>query len=416
MPSIPATRSATPFRALWTANALSNLGDGLYQFALPILALTTTQSPALVSGVTVTLTLAWPLFGLHAGAIVDRFDRRSILLVVSGLRFVVLAALTVAITNGWLSLPLLYVAAAVLGIGETLADTALTSLVPSVVDSNDLERANGRIVAGQTVTNSFIGPPLAGALLSVGAAALTSAGTALYALTAGSLVLLRRLPGSPQPGTTPATPSASGLTAGFRFLWAHSLLRRLTLFTAAMNVWWAAFYALIALYALEPGPLGLAPGELGLLFIAMAIGGLVGSVVTGRVTAAIGIRGALCLDFVGTLFLVGVPAVTGNPLLIGVAMAVAGIGSAIWVVLVSSIRQRVTPDDLLGRAYSASRLISWGVLPLGAAGAGIAAELAGIRAVFGAGAIVAIGLLVAFVASVSAAELEDGRNTDRAAA
>jgi MFS family permease len=386
---------------------MSNLGDGLYQFALPVLALTTTQSPALVAGVTVMLTLAWPLFGLQAGAVVDRFDRRSVLVAVSALRFGTLALLTVAIVGGWLSLPLLYLAAAILGIGETLADTALTAIVPSVVESDALELANSRIVAGQTVTNTFIGPPLAGALLGIGGAALTGVGAGLYALTAAAMALLRRRPS--QTNRAEGADRVNGLTAGFRFLWRHSLLRRLTLFTAAMNVWWAGFAALFTVYAISPGPMGLGPPGLGVLFTAMAIGGLVGTMLTQRIVATVGVRATLALDFIGTALLVGVPAVTTHPIAVGMALAVAGAATAWWVVLVASIRQRVTPDGLLGRAYSASRMISWGVLPIGAVAAGLAAEFFGVRAVFAAGAVVTLGLLVGFLATVSSAELERTR-------
>lgn len=400
-------RPAASFRYLWAANTMSNLGDGLYQFALPVLALSTTQSPALVAGVTVMLTLAWPLFGLQAGALVDRFERRTVLLVVSGLRFGTLALLTVAIVGGWLSLPLIYVTAAILGIGETLADTALTAIVPSVVESDALELANSRIVAGQTVTNTLIGPPLAGALLAVGGAALTGVGASLYALTAGALALLRRHPSHSNRGDD--SDPVSGLTAGFRFLWRDSLLRRLTLFTAAMNIWWAGFVALFALYAISPGPMGLGPPGLGVLLTAMAIGGLAGSLLTQRIVAAVGVRVTLALDFVGTALLVGVPAVTTHPIAVGMALAVAGAASVWWIVLVASIRQRVTPDGLLGRAYSASRMISWGVLPIGAVAAGLAAELFGIRSVYAAGALVTLGLLVAFLALVSSAELDSTR-------
>lgn len=117
-------------------------------------------------------------------------------------------------------------------------------------------------------------------------------------------------------------------------------------------------------------------------------------------------RWSLALDFVGTAVLVGVPAVTAQPLAIGVALAVAGAASTVWIVLVSSIRQRITPDGLLGRAYAASRMISWGVLPVSAGFAGIAAEIVGIRAVFAAGGVATLIALGAFLISVSAAALD----------
>lgn len=402
----PTDRPPGAFWRLWTASSLSNLGDGLYQFALPLLALEITRSPSLVSGVTLMLTLAWPIFGLHAGSVVDRFDRRSILLLVSVIRVVALGLLTVAIVSGGLTLPMLYLVALALGIGETLADTALTALVPATVGADRLEWANGRITAGQTVTNSFVGPPLAGGLLGIGAGFVTGVATSLYALAAVSLATLSgtgRAPDDPGKVRPPW-----GVTDGIRFLWRDPILRRLTLFTAAMNVWWATFYALFVLFAVAPGPLGLTPAALGTLIVAMSIGGIVGSLWASRISNVVGAKNALLIDLVGTALLIGVPALTTNPWLVAVAMTAAGFGSGIWVVLVASIRQRLTPDPLLGRAYSASRLISWGVLPIAAAAAGVTAELIGIQSVFAIGGLVSVGLFLAFLLAVSNDELQSG--------
>jgi MFS family permease len=391
------------FWRLWTANSLSNLGDGLYQFALPLLALDITRSPSLVSGVTLMLTLAWPIFGLHAGSVVDRLDRRAILLGVSVLRLATLALLTAAIATDSLSLPMIYLAALVLGIGETLADTALTALVPSTVGPDRLEWANGRITAGQTITNTFLGPPLAGWLLGIGAGIVTGAATTLYGLAA---IVLATLSGSSSRRPASEARPGWGVTDGFRFLWGHTTIRRLTLFTAAMNVWWAAWAALFVLFAVAPGPLGLTPAVYGTLLVAMSVGGIAGSLWAGRIGRLLGVRNALLIDLVGTVLLVGVPAVTTEPWLVAIANVGAGFGTGVWLVLVSSIRQRLTPNPLLGRLYSASRLISWGVLPVSAAAAGIAAEFVGIRAVFAVGGVVSLVLAVAFVLLMSSQELE----------
>jgi MFS family permease len=401
-----AARKPGAFWRLWTASSLSNLGDGLYQFALPLLALELTRSPSLIAGVTLMLTLAWPVFGLHAGSVVDRFDRRNVLLGVSGLRVVTLGLLTVAIASGQLTLVMLYLAALILGIGETLADTALTALVPATVEPDRLDWANGRITAGQTITNSFVGPPLAGALLAIGPGLVAATATSLYGLAAASLATLTgtRRTASSATGPRPTW----GVTDGFRFLWRTSTIRRLTLFTAAMNVWWATYYTLIVLFAVAPGPLGLTPAAYGVLIVAMSVGGIVGSLWAARISRAIGVRNALLIDLVGTILLLGAPAFTTNVWLVAGANVAAGVGTGVWVVLVSSIRQRLTPDELLGRVYSASRLISWGVLPLGAAASGIAAELVGIQAAFAVGALVSAGLLVTFVLSMSDLELRTG--------
>jgi predicted MFS family arabinose efflux permease len=198
------------------------------------------------------------------------------------------------------------------------------------------------------------------------------------------------------------------LTEGAHVLWRDPLLRRLTLFTAAMNVWWAAFTALFVVYAVDPGPMDLAAPEYGLLLTAMAIGGLAGSMGASRVVQRLGLRTALALDLAGTAVLLGVPALTTEPLLVGAAVAVAGFGASVWVVVVGSLRQTLVPERLLGRVYSASRLVSWGVLPLGAAAGGALAELVGVRTVFAIGAVASAGLLVAFLRSVSSADLRRG--------
>ena len=397
------------FARLWTANAFSNLGDGLYQFALPLLALDLTRSPSLVSGVTLMLTLAWPVFGLHAGSIVDRFDRRNVLLGVGALRMATLGALTVALATGSLTLPMLYLAALVLGVGETLADTGLVALVPSTVERDRLDWANGRITAGQTVTNSFLGPPIAGGLLAIGSAVLVGVATGVYAVAAGVLATLEGSRAPTSDGREGPSPAGRDVTAGFRFLWSNRTIRKLTLLTAGLNVWWAVWYGLFALHAVAPGPLGLDPPAYGAMLVAMAAGGIAGSLLAGPVSRRIGMKATLALDFVGTTLLVGVPAITTNPWLVTAGTVVAGVGSAMWIVLVGSIRQRLTPDALLGRLYSASRLIGVGVLPIGAGLGGIAAEILGIETVFGVGALLSVVLLATFVVTVRDAELTAGK-------
>ncbi|HEX6421805.1 MAG TPA: MFS transporter, partial [Acidimicrobiales bacterium] len=93
-------RTGSGFGGLWLATGLANLADGLYLIALPLVALELTASPAAVAGVTVMLTAAWPLFGLHAGGIVDRVDRRRLMVAVNLVRAAALGALTLAVASG----------------------------------------------------------------------------------------------------------------------------------------------------------------------------------------------------------------------------------------------------------------------------------------------------------------------------
>lgn len=404
---IQSDTSALNFWKVWTASSFSNLGDGLYQITLPLLAAQLTRSPALIAALGVMSGLPWLIFALQAGSLVDRSDRRRIMLWVNGGRLSILLLLTMAVLGGKISLPLLYAAALLLGIGETLVDTALTSIVPSVVTEERLTRANARLTAAQTVTNTFIGPPLAGYLAGLGFAVATGSSTFMYLAAGVALMLMRGSFHVASPGAAGSKRNGWGhITEGLRFLWKDRLIRDLTLFTASMNLFWSGWSALIVLYAVTPGPMGLSGFEYGLFLTAMAVGGLLGSVVCERLQKILGTRNALALDFIGTILLVGVPALTVNPFAVGAAAFFAGMGAAIWVILVASIRQQLVPGELLGRVYSASRFVSWGIGPIGAILAGFVAEIWGIRTMFAIGGVVSIGLLLLFLKVLSPRVLE----------
>jgi MFS family permease len=405
--STDTSTSSANFWKLWSATSFSNLGDGLYQLTLPLLAAQLTRSPSQIALLGVMSSLPWLIFALQAGSIVDRSDRRKIMLWVNGARLLILSGLTLAVMTGNASLPMLYLAALLLGIGETLVDTALTSIVPSVVSKDRLTWANARITAAQTMTNTFIGPPLAGYLAGLGFAIATGSSTLVYVMAGFALILMRgAFHVSAEKDIRSDQNFWHHVTEGLRFLWKDRLIRDLTLFTASMNLFWAGWGALIVLFAVRPGPMGLSEFEYGIFLTAMAIGGLLGSVVCERLQKHLGTRNALALDFVGTILLVGVPALTTNPFAVGAAAFFAGLGATVWVILVASIRQRLVPGELLGRVYSASRFISWGIGPIGALLAGFVAEVWGIRTLFAIGGVVSIGLLLFFFRQITAQALE----------
>lgn len=387
------------FFALWSASATANLGDAMYLLALPLLALHLGGSPGEVAVVTVLFTLAWPLFGLPAGLLADRVDRRRLVVIVNAGRAAVLVALTILIATGSVALSWVYAAAFLLGLGETIVDSSFAALVPAAVrDPTLLGRANARIEFATTVTNQFVGPPLAGLLAVAGLVWVTGAGSLLFLAT---LPVLALMAGTYRVASAAdREPFRAALTSGLRFIWRNPLLRTLTLLTASMNVFWAAWTAVLVVYAVAPGPVGLSPAGYGLLLTVMAVGGVAGSLLVESLRRRLGDRRLLALDIVGTILLIGTPAVTTNPVAIGAAMLVGGAGSAVWRVILAVIRQRLTPPDLLARVYSASRVISWGVLPAGAALGGLLAEAYGVRAVFSVGGVVSLALLVAYGVTV----------------
>ncbi|WP_162605323.1 MFS transporter [Jiangella ureilytica] len=410
------------FNGLWFATGAANLGDGMALFVLPLLAIAVDASAGGVAAVTAALTLAWPVFGLHAGWIVDRVDRRTLLSAVNAVRGLLLGGVTAAFVADVLSLPLILAVAVLLGVAETLVDTALTSTIPMVVVPAGRSRANARIEATINVTNQLAGPPLAGLLAGATLALATGSSAALYVLAAGAAlaVTLRRTRTAPAPaggaagadgGAGPGGGAGTGrakgeLVAGFRFLWAQPVVRTLTLFTAAMNVVWAVATALLVVYAVEPGPLGLTPAQYGLLLTAMAVGGLVASVLVEPLRRWAGTTRLMIADAVGTVLFVLPVAVGAGIWAVAAGAVVAGAGSSIWRILAGTVRQNLSPPELLGRIYSASRMISWGVIPAGAALAGVVAEVWSLRTAFMAASVLAVVVLVAFVRFALRTDLE----------
>ena len=378
---------------LWLSSAASNLADGIFWIAFPLFAIQLTDSPALIAGVTVVGRLPWLLFVLVAGALADRLDRRRTMVAVAIMRTIVTAGLTIGILGDAVTLPVLYVTAFVLGVGETLFDTAAQSVMPNIVERDKLSVANGRLYAVELTMNQFVGPPLAGVLAGA-ALALAFAGSAIgFAVGAVALSLLV---GSFRPvGATTGTSLVEDIREGFRYLWGHRLLRTLGLMVGVMNAAGNAMFAIFVLYAVAPGPMGLTEVGFGLLMTTLAIGSLLGSVIVERVERRLGRARLLALTVVATALTMALPGFTANPWIVGAGFAVWGLSVVLWNVVTVSLRQRIVPDRLLGRINATYRLLAWGSQPIGALIGGLIGELLGLRAVFWAAGAVVLVLVLA---------------------
>ena len=409
------TQLGSQFNRLWRATAASNLGDGILTGLLPLLAVSVTDRPAGVAAVTVAWTSAWLLFGLPGGLLVDARDRKAILGTVNSLRAAILCGLALAWAADQLSLPLLCAGALLLGGGEVLADTALTSIVPSVVPPDLRGKANARIEATINLLNQFGGPPVAGMLFAIGAALALGAAAGLYSLGALAILALRRRALETQHRVSLSAPWVE-VWAGLRLLGNDRLLMRLSLLTAGMNIAWAIWTAIFVLYAVKPGPLGLSPTTFGLVLAAMAVGGFVITPFVDPMAKRIGVPMLLALDLIGTVTLVAPPALGAGvaPVVAGAVMA--GAGATVWRAVVATIRQNRVEDRLLGRIYAAMRMISWGVLPVGAAAGGFLAQAAGVRAALGAASVLAFALVLAFPLAVRRFNLNEDYSGQHATA
>ncbi|WP_367135699.1 MFS transporter [Saccharothrix sp. HUAS TT1] len=389
----------TGFWRLWTSTGLSNLADGTFKVALPLVAIQTTREPTLIAGLVFAVTLPWLVFALPAGALTDRLDRRRTMLRANAARACLMALLAAAVALDRVDIWLLYAIAFAAGTAETLYDTSAQSLLPQLVDRDLLPRANARLQAAELSASEFVGPPLAGLLVAAGALAAFTAPAALWLV---ALAVLWSIRGTFEVPREHRSTLRADIAEGLRFLLRHRLLRGLALMVGLFNVANTATGSVLVLHAVGPSSaMGLTPQLFGLLITTPAAGSLLGALVAERVITRLGRGRALATGFFTATLLVVAPAVTTEPYAVAAAFAVAGAGITLLNVVAVSLRQHITPDRLLGRVNSAYRLVAWGTMPLGAALGGVLGEVFGLRAVFVVMSVVALLTLLGLTAATN---------------
>ncbi|MGH2418686.1 MAG: MFS transporter [Candidatus Limnocylindria bacterium] len=396
------------FWKLWGSSATANLADGVLLVAIPLVAVRLTDSPAAIAGISVAAQIPMFAFGLVAGGLADRLDRRQTMLTVQGVRVLVAGALTMLAVADAISLPVLYVAALVIGSGEAFFDTNAQSILPAIVGRDRLVAANGRLFAAETIMNSFVGPPLGGVLVAIGVPFALGGAAFGFAVAAVGLLLIAGTFRAER--TEPNRALVHEIGEGIGYLARHRLLLTLSTIVALGRLGSAGFFALLALYAVAPGPMGLSEPGYGLLLVTFGVGSIVGSIITGRAVALFGRPGVLTLATLVFGLGIAVPAFTADPLLVGAGFFASGIAIMGWNVTNVSLRQSILPARLMGRVHATHRTLANLAGLIGALLAGLIGEAFGLRAAFALGAvIVLVGLLGRFIVTdqrIRAAEAE----------
>ena len=384
----------------------ANLADGIVAIAVPLIAISLTRSPTEIAAVTVAARIPNIAVGLLAGGLADRLDRRWTMLAVQVLRFTVIATVAALALAGLLSMPILYAAAFILGTGETFFDTNAQAIVPAIVGRDRLVTANGRLFAAETLMNSFVGPPIGGLLVAISVPLALGAGALGYLLAALGLLLIAGGYRSEQ--TRPARRLHVEIAEGIGYLATHPLLRTLSTMVALGRLGSAGFFALLALYAVAPGPMGLSEPGYGLLFVTLGIGSLIGAVVATQAVTLLGRPNVLA----GAQLLFGlvilIPALTADALVIGAGFFAGGVAIMAWNITNVSLRQSLLPSHLMGRVHATHRTLANLAEVVGALAAGFIAQAFGLQVAFAVGAAVVIvsvaGRLVVTDERIRAAE------------
>ncbi len=362
------------FRRFWLASASSNLGDGIRLGALPLLALSLTDDARLIALVSAATMVPWLVFGPLGGAIVDRSDRRVLMIWGQLGRGAIVTTLAVMLATDTATIWWVVVIAFGLGVGEVIVDSSAQAAVPHLVAADQLERANGQLIAAITVLDQVAGVALGATLFAVAAGLPFAVDAATFLVGAALLATVRRPLQGPRKATTTVR---SDIVEGARFLFRHRFLRGVMAAVAtsnlAINVGFGVFVLLVV------DELGANEATFGLVLGVGAVGGVLGSLVAARLTSRFG-RKAMMRALPGPLmasFLVNAVAVA--PWMVAASFFVGSFAIVCFNVPGQSIRQAVTPEPLLGRATATFRMVGMGAAPIGALVGGVVTQATDVR-------------------------------------
>ncbi|WP_405058407.1 MFS transporter [Kribbella sp. NBC_01505] len=348
------------FKLLLSGQVVSFVGDQAQDIALPLLVLGLTGSSVQAGLVLGLNTASYLVFGLLAGALVDRWDRKTTMIWCEIGRALLTVSVIVALAFGHLTMPHLYVMAGLTGILTTLFQVANTAALPSVVGTTQLPAALGYTQSALNTVRIF-GASLAGILYSAGRTVPFLVNAVSFTVSAASLRLMRadfqeeRRIGSARLRTD--------VREGLSWLWGQPVIRFLTLASAADNLRYGAGYLIII--TLAQG-VSASPLEIGLIFSAAAVGAMLGSLVSHRAIRRFRLgRIAVVMLWIEALTF-PLYALAPNPLLLGVVAAAESLIAPIYAVAISTHRLTSTPDRLRGRTASAAGTLTTGALAVGA--------------------------------------------------
>ena len=370
-------RLGTPFRWLLASTVVNNVGDGIALAAGPLLVASLTRDPFLVSMALLVQWLPVLLFGLIGGVAADRLDRRRMVVIVDLGRALVLAVLVAAILTGAISIVLVLVVLFVLATAETFADSASSTLLPSLVAREDLGVANARLQGAFLLLNQLVAPPIGAFLFAIGMAIPFAANAVAFALGAG---LISRIAGRLRAERETTHGVWADTTEGVRWLIGHPAMRTLALTIFAFNVTFGAAWSVLVLYAVDRLHMG--DVGFGLLTTATAVGGVIGTVSYGWLERHFRLGDIMR---VGLLIETGTHLTLALTTLPGVALAVLvvfGGHAFVWNTTSTVVRQRAVPNELLGRIGGVYRVAVMGGLVIGAPVGGLLARMFDLSAPF----------------------------------
>ena len=368
---------------VFAATTLSSIGSGISSVALPWIASSLTRDPLAISLVALAGQLPWIIFTLHAGVLIDRLDKKRILITMDVARGVLtfLIALLVLLNQNllggvtrvnlnlsdtkWPLLILIIAAQLTMGFATVLADTTSQAVIPSVASKDQLTHANGRIWATISVSEQFIGPPIGSFLLGIASFLPLVFDATSFFLSAGLILLVTAQIGSKREYSenSPKPTFMADIKEGFNWLWSRSIFKTLALSLGAINLVNGLSTGIYIFYAQEI--LRTSVFQFALLGTGFAIGGVIGGILGPRLANKLGESKSLSISMIGTAITSFITGITSNWLIVWTVGIFVAVLITLWNIVTVSFRQSVIPTEIFGRVNSVYRFFGTGGAPIG---------------------------------------------------
>lgn len=377
-------RRPLPNNLTWllSASTLSNLADGIAKVAFPLLAAGITHDPVLIAGLSATQFLPWLLFGVLAGGLLDRVDRRTAIITANLGRAGAIGLLAGMIYLDAVNIFVIYAAALLVGTAETVADSAANVLIPSVVERSQLESANSKLQATEIVGQTFLGGPVGSLSYALFVAFPFLLDTAGFAVAA---ILLFGMTGNYRPRAKPTSdqdrkarstrPLRTELAEGLRWLRHNRVMSRLVIIAGLVSLTSELAQAQLVLYALDD--LDLTEAAFGVFAFVGGIGGLLGAAVAPRLISALSRLSVLLSGIVTAGVGFAAMGLSNNTVVSALLFGLFAAGVVAVNVVLATVRHSAVPGELLGRVLGVWRTAVWGAIPVGALLGGVLTDLLG---------------------------------------
>jgi len=350
---------------LWSGQVISNMGSQVSQLAFPLFILLLTHSPVLAGLAGALRAFPYLVFSLPAGALIDRWDRKRVMILCDAGRALALASIPIAFAFGLLTIAQLFVVSFVEGTLYVFFNIAEVACLPRVVAKEQLPAANAQNLATEGIT-SLVGPPLSGLLYGIASTLPFLADAISYLASVLSLFFIK----TKFQGERAAARRGLWIEIkeGLSWLWHQPIIRFMAILTGGNNLFGAGSILVIIVLAQH---MHASPFTIGLIFAIGGIGAILGAIIAPPLQRRLSFGQAIIITswLFGLLTLLYI--VAPNPLVLGIITALLFVGGPIYNVVSVSYRLVLIPDQLQGRVNSAFRLIAFCGQPLGLAVTGV---------------------------------------------